>query len=237
MGLQMSFLESAVAGYSLMALDGHVGTVSDFLFDDVTWRVSWLVVRTGDWRSARLSLVKPGVIGLVDHERRLLHVNLTKAQVEACPDILMDEPVSRQIEYGEHGFEGWQPDWGNGRYVAGYWGGLGVHVPQARLDEERNDPKGARKPRPADPHLRSVSDMTGNQVAATNGESGHLRDVVIDQASWRIDGVIIETGALWFSRRVVLQPAAVKKISWSHQEVSLNITREAVRAAPAYAAG
>lgn len=233
----MSFLESAVIGYRLMGSDGLFGTVSDFLFDDVTWRISWMVVRTGDWRSSRLLLLSPGVIGAIDGGKRVLHVRLTREQLEAAPDILMDEPVSGQIEYGEHGFQGWQPDWEDGRYVAGYWGGLGVHVPQARLEEEKTASKTARKPNRPDRHLRSVSAIRETQIRASNGAIGHLRDVVIDEAAWRINGIIIEIGALWFSRRVMLTPSAVEKVSWSHQEVSLNMTRQAVKDSPAYADG
>ena len=34
---------SALKGYAIEASDGRVGTVSDFLFDDTTWKLRWLV--------------------------------------------------------------------------------------------------------------------------------------------------------------------------------------------------
>ena len=35
---------SAINGYAIAASDGQIGTVSDFLFDDASWLVRWLVV-------------------------------------------------------------------------------------------------------------------------------------------------------------------------------------------------
>jgi hypothetical protein len=34
---------SALKGYAIEASDGRIGTVDDFLFDDRTWKIRWLV--------------------------------------------------------------------------------------------------------------------------------------------------------------------------------------------------
>ncbi len=48
---------STINGYAIAASDGKLGTVSDFLFDDATWLVRWLVVDTGNWLSGRKVLL------------------------------------------------------------------------------------------------------------------------------------------------------------------------------------
>ena len=48
---------SAIHGYAIVASDGHLGTVSDILFDDASWLVRWLVVDTGKWLSGRKVLL------------------------------------------------------------------------------------------------------------------------------------------------------------------------------------
>ena len=40
-------IASAIKGYAIAASDGRIGTVSDFLFDDASWLVRWLIVDTG----------------------------------------------------------------------------------------------------------------------------------------------------------------------------------------------
>ncbi len=49
---------SVVNGYAIAASDGRLGTVSDFLFDDASWLVRWLVVDTGNWLSGRKSFCR-----------------------------------------------------------------------------------------------------------------------------------------------------------------------------------
>ena len=57
---------SAINGYAIAASDGRLGTVSDFLFDDASWLVRWLVVDTGNWLSGRKVLLPPVVLGHLD---------------------------------------------------------------------------------------------------------------------------------------------------------------------------
>lgn len=46
-------------GYKLGALDGAVGHVKDFYFDDRTWTVRYAVADTGSWIRGRLVLLSP----------------------------------------------------------------------------------------------------------------------------------------------------------------------------------
>ena len=230
-------LLGSLKGFAIVASDGRLGTVSDFLFDDAAWHVRWLVVRTGTWLAGRVALVHLSDLGQVDCGCRTLAVRLTKAQVGASPDILLDEPVSRQIEYGLHGFIGWEPEWGETRYVAGPLSGLGVRVSQSRLDEEKamhKAPRGGGLADRGDPHLRSVAAVTGNAVQATDGPAGHVEGILADHAGWTVRGVVIDTGHWWPGRHVLVPPFQVEKVSWSRQEVTLAITRGEVKASQPY---
>lgn len=103
---------SALKGYAIEASDGRIGTVKTFLFDDATWKMRWLVIDTGHWLTDRQVLVHPSAIGLPDHERQHMPVNLTKAQVEASPDIQQDRPVTMQMQDHLYDYYGWYPYWG-----------------------------------------------------------------------------------------------------------------------------
>ena len=89
---------SKINGYAIVASDGHLGTVSDFLFDDVSWLIRWLVVDTGNWLSGRKVLLPAFALGHLDAERREFSVRLTRQQVKDSPDIDTKRPVSRQME-------------------------------------------------------------------------------------------------------------------------------------------
>ena len=89
---------SEIGGYAIGATDGPIGSITDFLFDDVTWRGRWLVVDTGTFLSGRKVLLPPSALSQVNHIGRQLSVNLTKQQVKDAPNISTDEPVSGQME-------------------------------------------------------------------------------------------------------------------------------------------
>jgi hypothetical protein len=100
---------SAIKDYAIAASDGRLGTVSDFLFDDASWLVRWLVVDTGNWLSGRKVLLPPSVLGHLDPNGREFAVGLTMQQVKDSPDIDTDRPVSRQMETNIYDYYGWSP--------------------------------------------------------------------------------------------------------------------------------
>jgi len=46
-------------GNKLAALDGDLGHVKDFYFDDRTWAVRYVVADTGNWLPGRMVLLSP----------------------------------------------------------------------------------------------------------------------------------------------------------------------------------
>ena len=231
-------LMKSLIGYAIQASDGRIGTVRDFLFDDSTWHMRWMVVQTGAWiRRKRLVLVHLPSVDHVDHKGREIAVRLTRAQVEASPDILLDEPVCRQIEYGAAVSADWDPAWGNPRYVAGPWGGMGVCVSHERLAEEKAMHKAVRgggRSDQGDPHLRSVAAIAGNHVHATDGDIGRIEDFRVDSATWTIRDVVVGRLNWWPGKQVLIPPATVKTISWPHQQVDLTISRRTIREHPCW---
>jgi hypothetical protein len=68
-----------LTGYAVHAPDGPAGTVADFIFDDVVWRIPYLVIRlTGDRGEARLA---PGWIREIADERRVLGIGILRANL------------------------------------------------------------------------------------------------------------------------------------------------------------
>lgn len=49
----MMLVGSALKGFGIQGSDGEIGTVSDFLIDDRTWKIRWMVVDTGGWLAGR----------------------------------------------------------------------------------------------------------------------------------------------------------------------------------------
>ena len=84
-------------GYKLDGLDGEIGKVKDFYFDDRHWTIRYLVADTGNWLVANQVLISPYALNAVEKFEKDISVNLTKKQIEKSPSINSHKPVSRQF--------------------------------------------------------------------------------------------------------------------------------------------
>ena len=108
----MLFAVTGLEGCPVEASDGRVGKVKDFLFDDQSWKIRWMVVDIGHWLSGRQVLIHPSAIAPLDvsHPARrglpmltgpdmpVVSVQLAKQKIEASPEAREDEPVTKQME-------------------------------------------------------------------------------------------------------------------------------------------
>jgi hypothetical protein len=89
--------------YRLAATDGETGQVQDFLFDDESWVVEYVVVETGHRQSSRKVLILPFALGFSDWETRRLPVLLTCDQFRSSLLLQAEMPVSLQRKAGLKG--------------------------------------------------------------------------------------------------------------------------------------
>ena len=54
--------------------------------------------------------------------------------------------------------------------------------------------------RGADPHLRSVVEVTGYRVQAVDGKIGQIENLIIDDADWSVHYFVVDTRNLWFGK-------------------------------------
>ena len=232
--------------FEIQAKDGSLGTVSDFLFDDSTWKIRWMVVDTGRWLNARKVLVHPSAVISVACEAREVTVSLTKAQVEGSPGILQDRPVSQQMQNDLYTYYGLDPLWGGGLFGGGKVGasevGGGTGAIASPLSEPayfgtaavRDTERGDSDLDEGDPHLRSIVEVTGYHVHATDGDIGHVQDFLIDNVSWDVRYLIIVTSNWWVGQHVLISPHAVKSVDRSNRHVRLDLTRERIKSSPSW---
>jgi sporulation protein YlmC with PRC-barrel domain len=223
---------SALKGYAIEASDGRIGTVDDFLFDDRTWKIRWLVVDTGSWLTGRKVLIHPSAIGRADYERRQLSVSLTKSQVKGSPDLLQDQPVSQQMERSLYDYYGWDPYWGDNYFGMGSMVSPLSPSPYFTETASRENAAIVLGLNDGDPHLRSIAAVSGYHIHASNGQVGHVENFLIDDATWGIRYLIIDTRNWWPGVHVLMSPYAVREINWSKHQVRLDVSREQVKSGP-----
>jgi stress response protein YsnF len=163
---------------------------------------------------------------------RQLPVALTRAQVERSPDIDTKKPVSRQHEAQYFGYYRYPYYWGG----AGLWG-MGAY-PGSLTVQDRIEVNlkahASHAPPPDDCHLRSSSAVIGHHIKATDGNIGHLEDLLVDDHTWAIRHLIVNTSNWWGGKRVLIEPHSITGVSWSDAQISVDLTRQAVKDAPTY---
>ena len=216
-------------GYTIRAIDGDIGKVHEFYFDDLAWIVRYLVADTGNWLSGRRVLLWPGVLGQPAWETQTLPVGLTKEKVESSPLISTDEPVSRQMETDLHTYYGWTPYWRGGLPTFGLGAAAAAEM-IADTAEEKDEEEGPV----GDPHLRSTREVVGYHIQARDGEIGHVEDLIVDDDLWFIRYLVIDTRNWLPGREVLVAPAWAEQVNWVERLVQVDLSRETIENSPQF---
>jgi len=229
--------------YKISATDGEIGKVIDFYFDDDNWTVRYLIAETGTWLDSRKVLISPISLLKPDWSEKALGVSLTREQVKDSPNIDTDKPVSRQNEeqytnyYGYPTYWGGGALWGEGLYpmaLAPGFGGYGVNRAERERELEAYLRNERERHRNDDPHLRSCNSVTGYHIHATDGDIGHVAGFLVDDQTWAIRYLIIDTSNWWMGQQVLIAPHWITEVRWADQFVEANVSREFIKQAPPY---
>ncbi|NOT59786.1 MAG: PRC-barrel domain containing protein [Acidobacteria bacterium] len=249
-----------MSGFHLVATDGEIGHVEEFYFDDERWALRYVVVNSGNWLAGRQTLISPFSVTQVDWEKRLLHVALTKSQVKHSPDIDTHQPVSRQMEAKYADYYGYPYYWGS----PFLWGAEGHPALAARRPTMapatttfaaaassavkgpavtgvsvtgRLNTNGTAAPArviPPDIHLRSTQEVSAYSIAATDGELGHVEDFIVEEDSWAIRYLVVDTHKWWAGKKVMIAPKWIASIDWAQANVHVTLPREGIKQSPTY---
>ncbi len=219
-------------GYSLKETDGEIGKVDEFYFDDISWTIRYLVIKTGNWFSGKKVLISPEALLTPDWENEEFPVNLTKSQIEKSPDIDTAKPVSRQHEEELSSYYTWDSYWGADAHGAGIFGAMPSDLYTSEIIPPENIP--VEDQADFDPHLRSTSEVKGYTIHATDGEIGKVKDFIINNADWKINYLVVDTGDWLSSKKILLPVGWIKEVKWDNKIVIVNVTTDQVENCPLY---
>lgn len=217
-------------GLTVVAQEDEIGTVSDFLFDDQTQAVRYFVVRTGSWLTERKLLITPVSINEIDWLDEEMQLSLTREQVRSSPEIDFALPISRNIETAFLDYYGYPYYWG-GPHL---WG-------IAEMPDDLGEPRKPNTtvaqsipPNPDATHTRSANEVTGYHLIATDGPIGHVEDFIVEDESWAIRYLLVNTRNWLPGKSVVISPQWIERINWMESKVYVTLTQEAVKNCPEY---
>lgn len=201
--------------YTICSADGTIGKVRDFLFDDQSWEIRYLVVDTGNWLVGKKVLITPDNFIQVSDDAQCITVNLTRKQIEESPPLSSHVPVDRQkIKHDffilpDSPLTALPPDLT-----------LMTDVDRKALQDQFNEENGW------DPHLRSSRVSTGSAIEATDGEAGRVADFVADDQSWIIRYMVVNTSDWWPGHQILVAPPWISRTSWGTSKIFVQVNRK-----------
>ncbi|HEX3009742.1 MAG TPA: PRC-barrel domain-containing protein [Bacteroidales bacterium] len=203
------------------AIDGEIGKLDDFYFDDRSWGIRYMVADTAKWIEGRKVLLSPVVVQEPDIPYKHIPVKLTKQQIQNSPDIDTKKPVSRQyeVEFSEQYF----------------WPAYGLtEFDLPSMDNEDLIHEKDTSLSSGDPHLRSINEVLQYNIGALDGDIGHVDDVLLDTESWTIHFWVVKTRNWLPGKKVLISPHWINLISWEDKKVFVDVPAETIRNSPEY---
>jgi stress response protein YsnF len=170
-------------------------------------------------------LISPYALIAVNRDAQNVEIDLTKKQIEDSPALKTDKPVSRQFEEKYYGYYRWPTYWRG----SNPWGSYAFII---RDRDKWNQSNQGHKE--WDHHLRSTLAVNDYKVQASDGELGHIDDFVLDDETWAIRYLIVNTGNWWSGKKVLISTQWIKRVSWSDSKVFVDLARESVKKSPEY---
>jgi len=91
-----------VTGHHIEAQDGEIGHVEDFVIEDETWVIRYLLVATRNWWPGKKVALSPQWIERVSWSDAKVFVNLSRETIQQAPEFPADALVTRDYETRLH---------------------------------------------------------------------------------------------------------------------------------------
>jgi hypothetical protein len=216
-------------GATAYGLDGEVGKVKDFYFDDEKWAIRYVLVDAEEVRGRTDVLLSPISLSTFETQKGRFKVNLLKEQIRNSPEIETELPLSRQEEVLLNDYFGWTDYWEGNRL----WGTAEDPASLGILTWEKR-PMGKQKPiQEADKsHLRSVNETQGFEVEASDGMIGHVAGFMVEQINWLIRYMVVALANGRSARNVLIHIGWMREVNWEESRAIVDLKKDSVENSP-----
>ena len=194
-------------GARIRAIDGDIGHIEQFYFDDRNWRITYVVANVGNFLHGHLVLMPPEAIKSIEGaDEPIIKVALTRDEVRQSLDARTHRPVSLQQPHDYY---------------------LYLGLPHYLNLTTMTDPH-------VDAHLRSTKIVGRYHIMAVDGEIGHLDGFIIDDETWTIRYATADTRNWWHGKNILLATEWIYVISWAESNVYVRFRREQIGNSPGF---
>lgn len=93
-----------VEQYHIMASDGDIGSVKDFIIEDEDWKVRYLVIDTRKWLPGKKVIISSDWIEELDYTKSMVHVDISREKIRNSPEYDPKAPIVQMYEARLHDY-------------------------------------------------------------------------------------------------------------------------------------
>jgi hypothetical protein len=80
--------------------------------------------------------------------------------------------------------------------------------------------------------LRSIKQLYGDKLGASDGDIGHVKDFYFDDQNWAIRYLVADTGTWLPGRQVLISPYSLGRLAQAEKILRVNLTRKQIENSP-----
>jgi hypothetical protein len=192
---------SDLLGFTVMAPDGRIGKVVNFYYDDIEWRIRYLLADADSLPGKERVLIAYDAFSEPNWDEKVFELNLTREKIKNCPDIPRGEAVPREYEDALAHYYRWPLYWVSGERTP-HPVTVTKHARTATSVEDIRTYQ-----------LQSFITTRGYTVEGPDGAIGALADMIIDDIVWDIRQLVVRCAGVDPARTILLAPGLVDSIS------------------------
>lgn len=237
----MLFTLKDIKDYHLQAVDGEIGKIESFIVDTFNWVVRYLVL---ELENKRYILLSAGAIGKPASGVQALPVFVSREFITNGPTFDITQPLSREIERQFSDYYEWPYYWEPGDVPNTLPGDLtAVPLIDMEIDREQKEEEQELIPATGDEtagqnnfHLHSTRELFGETIHTTNDDhnAGKLVDIVTQDENWNVLYLVVDTGGLLSSKKVLVSPNWVQQIDEMGSRIDVNLKQETIQNSPEF---
>ncbi|PSL50806.1 PRC-barrel domain protein [Salsuginibacillus halophilus] len=231
----MLFEAKKLRNFGVITSDGELGKIDDVYMDEDQWVIRYLVVNRKPLLPGGKVLVSPIAVERMDINGQTIHLNVTKEELEEAPGKEEAEPITRKKELELHHHFGYGYYWP----AQGMWGSF-PYPHQLRVEAPHHQ-RPQELPNEEEIKVRSLKEMTGDwsgyDVEGSDGDIGTIDDVIVEDDTWNIRYISVDTGRLFSTGHAVLSSSWILHTEDEEKKVRVKMARHEVQAAPEYVPG
>lgn len=209
--------------------------IVDYIFDDFEWLIRYVVVQAG----ARNYVLSTMAFGAPVMQQEVLPVQIDPSVLAGSPDIDFNQPFGRSQEDMLSRHYGWPRYWENLDVPTTLPGDL-TAVPLVDMEMEKEPMlpvTGSDSELGSSPdtkYLHRASEIWGATVTTRNGNAGKLDDFIILDENWDLPYLVVDTGGLLNSKRVLLAPSWVMQSDYEKKELFVDLDPSVIQKSPEF---